>query len=265
MQILEQLDNNVTTNVEEVTEETVAATPEEKLSPKYAQLARKEQALRQRELELKAMEQRLAAKEEEYKTRYVPKEEISKKFSTNFNEAAEEFGLSYDTLTQAVLNQPTPETQAYTRLEKEIQALKQERLNQIKAQEEAQVKAYNQAIENLRAEATQLVETDPEFETIKASGEVEKVVQHIEKTYKETGKVLKVSEAAKVIEEQLLEQAMKLAKLQKVQTKLAPQPTEAQKPLEAGKAPSKTLTNNLTTNRKLSSKERALMAFRGEL
>lgn len=264
-----QTDTGVAVPEEIVSKEIETQNQEEKLSPKLAQLARKELAIREREIELKAREQRVAEQENEYKTKYIPKEDISKRFSTNFSEAAQEFGLDYDQLTQAVLNQPTPETLAYSKLEREIQAMKEEKVQAARAQEEAQKQAYDRAIENIRAEAAQLVETDPEFETVQAEGDdgVSKIVAHIEKTYQETGKVLKVSEAAKVVEEQLLERALKVASLKKVQAKLMPKADElpvGQKQATPNQGP-KTLTNNLNTNRKLTSRERAHLAFKGEL
>jgi len=261
--IIEQTSINESTQIEAT--EGTEATQAENLSPKFAQLARKEQSLRQKDLELKDRERRLAEKENEYKTNYIRKDELKNKFSTDFNSAAEELDLSYDQLTQAVLNQPSQETQAFRALEKKISALEAQLEAKEKSQVEQQTQAYQRAIENIRAEATQLIETDQEFETVKTMGRVEDIVEHIEKTYKETGKVLKVSEAAKVIEDKLLEDALKVAKLKKVQEKLTPQQEQAIDPKAKVTPGSKTLTNNLTTNRKLTARERAILAFEGKL
>lgn len=262
-----QVNTDVTTAVEEVVEEQITPPTEEKLSPKYAQLARREAAVRAKELEIKAAEEKLKAKDEEYRTKYIPKDEVGKRLTSNFQEASSEFGLSYDQLTQSLLNQPSAETQAYEDLKRQIEQMKSAQEQEKQQATEREQANYNRAIESIRQQAMELVETDPEFETIKSLEQAEQIVEHIVETNKTTGKVLTVAEAAKVIEERLIEEAIRVAKLQKVQARLAPKPEEPAKvdPKSQSLASAKTLTNSVGVNRPLTAKERALLAFKGEL
>jgi phosphopentomutase len=119
-------------------------------------------------------------------------------------------------------------------------------------------------------EASSLVKNDPNFEAIRASGKgaVKQVVQLIERTFDQDGILLTVEEAAQAVEDHLVEEATKLTRIGKIQQRLAANAKTAQKPVQTtGQSPqaSKTLTNTMSTARPLSARERALLAFKGEL
>lgn len=262
---------------DEVTQEQ----KKEMLSPKYARLAQKEQAIRERELALKAREDALKAKEQEYQTSYVPKSDISKKLLENTDEAMNEFGLSYDTLTEAMLRTPAdPQAKAFDELRNEIKELKAEREKEKQEQVDRQKSDYEKAVNTIRDQVTGLVDEDPEFEAIKAFDAVEMVVEKIKEHHAKTGQVLSNKEACQQIEEYLVEEALKAAQVKKVQDKLALKSAESLEEsktpapkspsLDASKAPAakpamKTLNNRMSSAPRMTAKERAILAFQGKL
>ena len=252
---------------------------EEPLSSQYAQLARKERAIRAKTQELKAKEDAIAAREAALTAQSTPKQNDEASFKDRLAKdpwaVLNENGLTYDKLVEQALNQPSPETRAQqeylSKLEAKIAALEERQEKTNKNFEETQTQQYKQAVNQIRNETTNLVSSNEAFEMIKETGSVDDVVDLIEKTFKADGVLLTVEEAATAVEEYLLEEAMKLAKIKKFQAKFNPQ-TSSKKPEEkkledAVKQPQttmKTLTNAVGTSRQLSARERALLAFKGE-
>lgn len=265
--------------------EAPSKSEEPALSSQYAQLARKERAMRAKaqamDASMKAKEAAFAereaaiqAKEAEYQTKYVPKDRIAQDPWSVLTEA----GLTYDQLTQLALNQQNqdPATKAALgRLEAQIKSTQDAQERAVKAQADAQAQQYRQAIQQIRTEASTLVKANPEaYETIAATDSVSDVVELIEETFKQDGIILTVEDAAQAVEEYLSEEAYKLANLRKIQQKLrpaaVPATTEPKKQTEAVPAaakqpPTKTLSNSMSTSRQLSARERAILAFKGEL
>ena len=233
----------------------IVATP---LDPKLDALAKREVAFLAKEKAFKAQQ---AAMGEQIKA------EVEKALGTYRSrlkakplDVLNEEGLTYDQLVEqaiTMVNNPgANETQ--TRLEAIETAQK-------KLSEDAQKSAQSQreaAIKQLTFDATDLIESDPSFETIKATESVSDVVDLITKTFDETGKLMSVEHAAKLVEEELLTEAIKIAGLAKVKAKLTPeivQETKQQSPQQQT-----TLTNTMNANRKLTSRERAILAFNGK-
>ena len=246
----------------------------DKVSAKiYAELARKEKALRAKEESWKAQlaekEQAWMAKEQEYQSKYVPKDKLLQ----DTMGALQEAGLSYDQILQMAMNPPSQETLINMQLQakiKELEAKLDSKFNSFEeSQKQQQSKQYDQAINQLRGQVKNLITQDPDsFELISANGEdaQEAVVRYIEDYYKETEQVLSIQEAAKLVEEHLLEESMKLMGLKKLKSKLAP--IEQETPQVQGKqqATHKTLTNTnaASSQRPLTRRERAIAAFNGQ-
>lgn len=247
---------------------------EPQLSSQYAQLARQTKAFRAQVTALKAEQSALkaeqAAMEAEkvrMKSDFVPKERLTK----DTLKVLQEQGFSAEQITNMMLNAPSPEDvqrqQVIEELRGEINALKADQNATKKSNEENQRQSYLQAVNTVRTEAKQLIEADEQFETIKATDSVEDVVELITKTYAKEGKLLTVQEAATAVEEYLEEEALKLAKLKKIQAKLKMVPTATTKDAigsQAAKPPTKTLTSTMTTTRPLTARERAIAKFNGE-
>lgn len=256
-------------NTVESTEAAEATTPkvDEALSPKFAALARKERALRAQAQQLKAQADALKMKESEYQTSYISKADLQKRLADDPMSFINEHGLSWDQITQAALNQSPQDTQIKA-LKAEIEALRNDQNTVKTTMNDQQTKAYEQAVNQIRNDAKMLVHSDSKFETIKETRSEEAIVTLIEETFKADGTLLSVDEAAEQVENYLIEEGMKMARLNKVKAKLMPQ--EAEKPAPHEKQQLKTLTNATTasTPTRLTQKdriERAKLAFMGQL
>jgi hypothetical protein len=239
-------------------------TKEESLSPKFAALARKERAIRSQQQALKQREEAFKAKESEYESKYVPKERLSQ----DTLGVLQEMGISYDQLTTALLNQGNQEPPEIREIRAELKKLREEQTSTKKTAEESQTKAYEQAITTIRNQAKMLVDSNENFETIKATGSEEMIVDHIKEEFDKTGIVLSVEEAAQFIEDALVEDAFKYSQLKKVQARLNPAPVE-QEVAQKSEPQLKTLTAQVSASSKPMTnkerRERAIAAFRGQL
>jgi hypothetical protein len=108
---------------------------------------------------------------------------------------------------------------------------------------------------------------------IKNSGMESEVVSLIEETWTNTGTLLDVEDAARQIEEQLVEEAYKLAKLSKIQNKfkapesagpVPPQKQEGMRTLTQASSQSPSCSTRTRTTDK-ERRERALLAFHNKL
>lgn len=258
----------VSQETEAPTEATTTSKEEEQLSPKFAALARKERDLRRQMQALKAREEEFKVKETEYQTSYIPKSRITE----DTLGALSELGINYDDLVNQVLSQSGPETLEMKKLRAEIKAIKETQTQSATKAEEQAKQQYEHAVSQIRNEAKLLVDANSEYETIKAMGAEEAVVELIRQTFDADGTLLSVEEAAMKVEEHLLEEAMKMASLNKIRQRLAPAApaAEAEKQAPQEKQSLKTLTNAATaTSSKPTTarerRERAILAFKGQL
>lgn len=264
--------------------ETTPASQDTRLSQKYAQLARREKQLRQKYIEqeraIKAKEEELKAKEEQLAKQYeswIPRDRIKQAPLDVLNEAE----VSYDELVQRYIdnqNPVDPRVQSYIqKLEAKTKALEERLDTATKQAQEQQSASYQAALNQIHRDVKALVNEDPQFETIKATGTTKDVVKLIEETYKKDGYLMSVEDAAQEVENYLVDEYSKLASLKKIQSRLTPaqasakaassQPKQETQVAPAGqqKQPAKTLTNTVGTSRQLSARERAVLAFEGKL
>lgn len=254
---------------------------ESPLSSQYAILARKEKALRaqaqKQQQELKAERERIASErqswqeeKQKYETEYIPKSKLKERTLESLAEA----GVTYEEVTQRQIEagEVSPTVKAYLeRLEARIAKQDDELTSFRKAGEEQQGEAYKAAIRQIRQDASALVKDNPDYETIRATNSTRDVVELIELTWKEEQRVMSVEEAAGLVEDHLLEEIDRLTNLEKVkkrkQTQNASGEAPQTQPPNSNKQPQpmKTLTNAAASTRKLSAKERAILAFKGEL
>lgn len=233
--------------------ETKATVEETKpLSPQYAELAKKRRALQVKERELlekeKALETKLQGSD------VVPLARLKQEPLRVLLES----GVTYEQLTDAIIaNQGNAEVNA---LKAEVASLKQG-IEQ-KFQEE-KTQSEQQALAAMRKEAIQLVGTDNAYELVRETKSIPTVMNLIERTYRETGEVLDVSEACGLVEAELLKEAEKMAMLTKVREKLSPQ--QPQVPQKSQQPVMRTLANKHTASVPMDKKQRALMAFNGTL
>ena len=279
------------TPVEATQEQTPPAPQEEAketvkdpaLVRQYNLLARQERALRQK---AQAQAQELQKQQEAFKTEKAAFEariqEMEKGYVSRDRIKAdplgtyEEAGVTYDDVTQqAITRQPTDPRVMSTiqRLEAKIAELESSNQKAAKTYQDQQQAAYQSAVKQIRADAVALVKSNPEeFEAIAKTGSVKDVVELITRTYDKDGVLLSVEEAAQQVEDYLVEEGEKLTRIEKIKKRIAGsnastpgsnQKTQAQ--TQTQPTPMKTLTNATASTRKLSARERALLAFKGEL
>lgn len=283
--------NDIIEETVEITGESeVVETPPEPakdpaLSRQFAQLARQEkvmrlkaqqqdQAIKQREAALATREAAIEAQSNQYKTGYISQEQLKRDLMGTLAEQ----GITYDDVVQQAMNQQQrdPRTEGMIqKLEAKIQALEESNKTAAQRMTESQQQQYEAAVKQIRTDAKQLVYTDPAFEMIKATGSVKDVVELITRTYDKDGVLLTVEEAAQQVEDYLVEEATKLSRVDKIKKRLQQQSaTSSNTPVAAkvqtpntNKQPPqmKTLTNANASSRQLTAKERAILAFKGEL
>jgi hypothetical protein len=270
--------------VEEAPAEEAAKTEtaSDPLSKQYAQLAKREQALRAKiatqELALKAKEEAVAAREAELETKarqydsgYISKE----KLQNQTLQALIEAGLDPQDAIQRIYEQNQnpidPRMQAkMDALDAKIKALDDANENSKKAQETQQGEDYKRAVAKATSDVKKLVFTSDEFEAVKTTNSIKDVVELMEATFKDGGEIT-VEEATRQVEEYLIEEAMKFTQLEKIKKRLnppvAPKADALEQPPKTSQQPQpsmKTLTNTNSSTRKLNARERALAAFKGE-
>jgi len=248
----------------------------EPLSQQYALLARKEKALRAkaqaaeaaskaREEALRQKEEALRQKELEYASKYIPKDRIR----SDLPSLLAELGLSSEDISNAVYNAPKPEEVALNNrlssFEAKIKELTDKLESQSKSYEEREKASYDQAVATMHSDIKRLVASDPTFELIKETGSTQLVVDKITEKFDTEGELLDIHDAAMEVENELFERYLKASKLKKIQEKLgikaeAPKSVTAPAPVQQSQ-PMKTLTNAVQPTKKLTARERAILAF----
>jgi hypothetical protein len=243
----------------EIPSQSVA--PSKELNTQQVALARKEQSLRKAQQEFKAQQE--AWKSEQAK--YISKQQLESDTLKTLAEA----GISYDKLVELQLsNSPPTESQ---QLQLKIAELEQKLANVDKTFESRDKAAYDQAVNVIRQDAKLLVDSDPAYETIKATDNTEAVVEFIQEKFNKTGQIASVEQAAKAVEQYLIDDSIKMMeRLEKVsaikakRTVSSQQEQQPEAPAQVSK-PAPTITNRSGVGRPLTPVERAILAFRGEL
>ncbi len=219
-----------TPEVPAVKEETLT------LSPQMAALARKEQKFRQQELELKKERDALAAERAEIAELKALRTKLAAK---DFSDLEKQ--IPYDEYTQYLLNKEsnlTPEQKAIKELSDKVNGVET-------AHKEDVTKRFEAAVNERRKAVKTLIESNPEYSSIKEMKAEEAVVQHILDTWEHDEVDLSPEEAAKEVEEILVERANKWSSLSKLKKQLDPNEATDKKNLPPLKAPIKTITNNM--------------------
>lgn len=229
------------------------------IDPKFEALAKKETALREREKVFQAKEAALEARVQEAVTKAMG--EYRSRVKESPLDVLNEEGITYDQLVESAVNAPDYETRE---IRNELKALKDAQAKLLSDSQKASESQHQAAITQLTHDVTDLVNSDPNFETIKGTESVGDVVQLIERTYSETGKIMSVEDAAKLVEEELFQEAMRIASFTKVKSRLTPEVIQESKQPPAQQQRTQTLTNSMTTSKPMSARERAIKRFKGE-
>lgn len=178
-------------------------------------------------------------------------------------------GIKYQEMADKYLSQPPEEVQAQAAIKAELVELKAKMQANEQQVEAAKTAAYQNAKKQLLGDAQRLVSLKPqEYEAIAVEGAYDAVVELIEDTYKETGIFMGVEEAAKEVDNYLLERAKKYAGLKKLQPTMSSEDPSAVSPTSQS---TKTPTQQQTLSHSMSQatapltqaqrRERAIAAF----
>lgn len=238
------------------------------LSPQFAALAKAKRALQVKEREL-------ATREEALKTQApAGQDDLIAKLKANPLSVLQEAGVSYDQLTEAILNNQAGISPEILAMKAELKALKEELNSQFTTRDK---QAEQQVLLELKKEALDLTSQGEQFEAIREARAQEDVVNLIHRVWQKgwsekdypIGHVMDVSEAAEIVENQLLEEALPFAKLKKIQSRLTP----AQEAQVAAQIPQpkpgtkvmRTLTNRDSASPIMDKRARAIAAMQGTL
>jgi hypothetical protein len=202
------------------------------LSPAAAALARKEQKFRQQQQELKAKEQELEADRAAIAEYKALKAKLAAKDYSDVEKLVDYSDYSNYLIEKGNVN--TPEQEEIKRLSAKLDDID-------KAQKDDVSKRFDAAVNERRSAVKQLVGSDAAFSTIKELKAEEAVVTHILDTWEHDSVDLTVEQAAKEVEDLLLEKATKWSQVSKIK----PQATQEKKELPPLKSGVKTLTNNM--------------------
>lgn len=229
------------------------------LSPQFAALARQKRALQLERQEIAKMK----ADFETSKSALSADEFISKADIIANPLKVFEAGVTYDQLTEALLEGQKASDPRVAKLMAKIEALEKGLENQNKSLSERDQQAEQQVLSHIEREASQLVASDSTFELVKEAGPaaIKETVKLIKKIYDTEGYVMDTTEALGLVEQDFLDQSLKFARLGKVQSKLG---LSQQQPVQTGgKQQMKTLTARDGAQDPQSRKERAMTAFYG--
>lgn len=230
-------------------EVTVGATTEPAISPQFAALARKEKALRLEFQKLKSERDAWANEQkttqDKYTKDYVPRQKVKEDaIGVLLDE-----GFTLDQIAEMTLKYNGAQDPRVAKLMARIDELEGKTKSIDSRITDDQSQAVEQALNQMRNEAKILIDSDTAFETIKATNNVEAVVKHIKRTYDEDGVVLTVEDAAKEVEDILIEEAIKMAGLGKVKQRLQPAPAVEPPKIEPKQQITpRTLTHEMTVS-----------------
>ena len=241
---------------------------EDPMSSRFAALAKQQKGLAAQQQKLKADREALEKERDQYKTSYVDKKYISDKLASDPLSFFKEHGVGIDQVTQAILNQPSPQDQLIREQAERIKAL-EDKTTKVSSEFEARDKqAYETALNVIRDDVKDLVSTTKDFDVIKAMGAEEAVVALIDEHFTKTGQQLDIRRAAQEVEDYLVKREVEIARLEKIQSRLAPVQEPQIATTKEATIP-KTLTHAQTALSTPSTakdrKQRAILAFEGKL
>ena len=227
---------------------------EEKPAPpradRFAMLARKEQDLYRKQQAVKQQQAAIAAQAEQIRAF----EQAKKQALLNPLDALKQLGLTYEQLTEYVLNdnKPTPNAEVQSvrqELEEFKRQAREEQERILEQQREMQTREQQQIIEQFRSEVGEYVEQHAEnYELTNLYGGAHLVSEVIEEHFRQTQKLLTIPEAAKLVEEHYED----LARKSLATKKFAVTQQKAASPQETVAAPAPrmgpTLSNDLTAS-----------------
>lgn len=231
-------------------EPVVEERPKERASDKFAVLARKEAEIYRRQQAVRQQQAELARQAEEIKAF----QEMKRSARLNPVEALKQLGLTYEEVTEYLMNdnKPTPSAEVMS-VKQELEEFKRqaaEEQRRFMEEQRSRAEAEQQEIvEQFHEEVSDYVAQHADtYELTSLYGGANLVWQVIEENFKQTQKLMSIPDAAKLVEEHYEELARKAqatkkfaATQQKAASPQVPQQTQAPRM-------GPTLTNDLTAS-----------------
>lgn len=250
----------------ELAQETEDTRP---LSPQFAALARQKRALQIERADIAKQRAELEQKASVNSEEYVSKAELLANPLKVF-----EAGVTYDQLTEAILNnQSTPVDPQKLRNE-----IKEDLLKELNGQFLTRdQQAEQQVLNDIRREVLSMTADGDDFEAIRDERAQDQVVKLVHKVYKEgwdemnfpPGYVLDTREAAQIVEDYFIDESFRKASgYKKVQSRLTPAQEAKASQIQAPKPGTKimrTLTNRDSASPVMDKRARAIAAMQGTL
>lgn len=213
-------------------------------SDRFAALAKKERAIQKQLAEIKAKEAGVKAFET-----------LKATASTNPLEALKALGLSYEQITQFLLNgsKPTPELEV-SQVRQDLEKLKSEQLAReeaVKVQaKQAAEREYQETLADFNGEVKSYVQSNKDtYELTNMYQGEEIVIATIEQHFAATKKIMSIKEASDLVEAYFEEQVRAAQQTKKFQVKQEPKVSGGQSKGESvAKSSTPTLSNGLTSS-----------------
>jgi hypothetical protein len=221
-QVVNEVEQTQEAQTQVETKPEVSVEKKENLSSQFAALAKKEKRILSKQQELEAKNKDLEEKLKKYE-QFEAKKQAAK---TNPLEYLNEAGLTYDELTQYILN-------GSKAFEKDKATEIEERLNSFIAQAEADKKAQVEREAKLAQEQEEkviaqfkesvknhILNKKSEFELINLYDATDLVISTIEAHFEKTQQILDTDSAAELVEKHLEDEIKKLANSNKFKDKI---------------------------------------------
>jgi hypothetical protein len=199
---------------------------------------------------------------EESSSKYKPYEELKATAKKNPIAILEHFGVSYDELTDFIIQGNDPENQRYSELQNQINSLKQEK--EAEAQAARAAKEEN-ATNTFKATIASAIDAEKhEFCAAHGDAAIDMAYSLIETYWTENQKMLEVGTALDWIEEHLEEQVAPLLALNKIKSRFSPKQEAApmgdapiganspnvgkQQQVQPARTSGQTITNQMSTS-----------------
>jgi len=226
------------------------------LSPQIAALARAKRALQLREQAIAAKEKQMTTQQDTARGT----DELIQSLKTNPLRVLQEHGVTYDQLTEAVLNQNAGNA-GIEELRAELKSMKE---GIEKAQAERDTAQEQQVMRQIKSDVNSLVANGEEYASIRFNNAQQTVVDVMSRHFRETGELLDMETAARAVEAYfeptVAQRLQEFSKLNKFQAK-----TREAQSTQARQAPTQTLTNRDGAMPAMSPRERAMAAFWNKL
>ncbi len=224
-----------------------------KVSQKFAALARKEKAAVQKLQAATSKEQALLAREQALAAREAKIQEFENIKQQSPIKALEMLGYNYNQLTEAQLNggNVTPEMkieQLRSELQAKEKAQSEKEAKSLQDQEEAAKQEQTEILQSFQNEISAFVQTNKtHFPLIDLYNQSSLVYSSIDEHYTKTGKIASIQEACEHVEKYLEAEAEKALSIEKIRAKVLPQPkveTKQANPWDS-RTTTKTLSNSM--------------------